>query len=79
MKTVRPTTAFAVIQELIFRDGLRVALSGRDDVTLEPILAFITRHVTDPRFGQMASNVAGVIIGMLPTVDLRQGVNAEFA
>ena len=60
---VRPSTTFALIQELIQRDGLQIALSGRDDVTLEPILSFLVRHVTDPRFGEMASDVAGVIIG----------------
>jgi U3 small nucleolar RNA-associated protein 15 len=62
---VRPSTTFALIQELIQRDGLQIALSGRDDVTLEPILSFLVRHVTDPRFGEMASDVAGVIIGKL--------------
>lgn len=63
---VRPSTTFALIQELTQRDGLQIALSGRDDVTLEPILSFLVRHVTDPRFGEMASDVAGVIIGGLP-------------
>jgi U3 small nucleolar RNA-associated protein 15 len=52
-----------LIQELVHRDALRVALSGRDEVTLEPILAFLSRHVTDPRFGEMAAEVAGVVIG----------------
>ncbi|WVQ85835.1 hypothetical protein IAT38_008003 [Cryptococcus sp. DSM 104549] len=60
--SVKPTTTFALIQELIHRDALRIALAGRDDVTLEPILNFLARNVTDPRFGEMASEVAGVII-----------------
>ncbi|OCF58551.1 U3 small nucleolar RNA-associated protein 15 [Kwoniella mangroviensis CBS 10435] len=63
-KTVKPTTTFALIQELIHRDALRVALSGRDDVSLEPILSFLLRYVTDPRFGEMASEVVGVIIDL---------------
>jgi hypothetical protein len=62
-QNVRPSTTFALIQELIHRDGLRIALSGRDETTLEPILVFVVRHVTDPRFGELASEVAGVIIG----------------
>ena len=61
---MRPATTFALIQELIVRDALRIALSGRDDVTLEPILSFLARHITDARFGEMASEVAGVIIGL---------------
>jgi U3 small nucleolar RNA-associated protein 15 len=56
---------FALIQELIQQDALRIALAGRDDVTLEPILSFLVRNITDPRFGEMASDVAGVIIGEL--------------
>ncbi|KAK8850439.1 hypothetical protein IAR55_004357 [Kwoniella newhampshirensis] len=79
-KSVKPTTTFALIQELIHRDALRIALSGRDDVTLEPILTFLARHVVDPRFGEMASEVAGVIIdiytpilGQSPTLDEMMG------
>ncbi|WVN89670.1 uncharacterized protein L203_104900 [Cryptococcus depauperatus CBS 7841] len=75
-KNVRPTTAFALIQELVHRDALRIALSGRDDVTLEPVLNFIARHITDPRFGEMAADVAGLILdiytpilGQSPTLD----------
>ncbi|KAG8959706.1 hypothetical protein FRC03_007623, partial [Tulasnella sp. 419] len=48
-KTVPPTTAFSVIQELIHRGGLRIALSGRDDVLLEPVLQLLLKNVTDPR------------------------------
>ncbi|WOO82519.1 U3 small nucleolar RNA-associated protein 15 [Vanrija pseudolonga] len=61
-KTVRPTTTFALIHELVQRDALRVALTGRDDVTLEPVLAFLARHVTDPRFGESAADVVGVLV-----------------
>ncbi|RSH85203.1 hypothetical protein EHS25_005010 [Saitozyma podzolica] len=67
-KNVRPSTTFALIQELIHRDGLRIALSGRDETTLEPILVFLVRHVTDPRFGELASEVAGVIIDLYTPV-----------
>lgn len=58
-----PTTTFALIQELVYRDGLQSALAGRDDVLLEPILRLLLKHVTDPRFGGLACDVAGLIIG----------------
>jgi U3 small nucleolar RNA-associated protein 15 len=61
---VPPATTFALIQELVYRDGLRTALAGRDDVLLEPILRLLLKYVTDRRFGNMACDVAGVIIGM---------------
>jgi len=88
-KQVPPTTTFALIQELIYRDGLRTALAGRDDVLLEPILRLLLKYVTDPRFGGIACDVAGLIIemytpvlGQSPTIDslflrLRRKVEAE--
>ncbi|ETW83976.1 hypothetical protein HETIRDRAFT_313064 [Heterobasidion irregulare TC 32-1] len=62
-KQVPPTTTFALIQELIHRDGLRSALAGRDDVLLEPILRLLLKHVADPRFGEMVCDMAGVVVG----------------
>ncbi|PSR77279.1 hypothetical protein PHLCEN_2v7972 [Hermanssonia centrifuga] len=89
LKQVPPTTTFSLIQELIHRDGLRTALAGRDDVLLEPILRLLLKHVSDPRFGGMVCDVAGVVIemytpvlGQSPLIDtlflrLRKKVAAE--
>lgn len=57
-------TKFAVIQELIHRDGLRSALSGRDDVLLEPVLALLVKYVHDPRFGELVCDVGSLVIGV---------------
>jgi U3 small nucleolar RNA-associated protein 15 len=88
-KNVMPTTAFSVIAELIHRDGLRTALNGRDDVMLEPVLALLVRHISDPRFGEMACDATGIVIdmyasilGQSPLIDrlfeqLRKKVNQE--
>ncbi|KAI0081767.1 WD40 repeat-like protein [Panus rudis PR-1116 ss-1] len=88
-KQVLPETTFSLIQELIHRDGLRTALAGRDDVLLEPILRLLLKYVTDPRFGEMVCDVAGVVIemyspvlGQSPLIDtlflrLRKKVAAE--
>jgi len=67
-KNVPPTTAFSLIQELIHRDGLRSALAGRDDVLLEPVLRLLVKHVTDPRFGEMVSDVSSLVIEMYTPV-----------
>ncbi|KAG7449156.1 Trp-Asp repeat-containing protein [Guyanagaster necrorhizus] len=67
-KNVPPATTFALIQELIHRDGLRTALAGRDDVLLEPILRLLVKYVTDPRFGEMACDVASMVIEMYASV-----------
>lgn len=63
LQQVPPTTTFSLIQELIHRDGLRTALAGRDDVLLEPILRLLLKYVSDPRFGEMVCDVAGIVIG----------------
>ncbi|KAH9951591.1 WD40 repeat-like protein [Amylocystis lapponica] len=67
-KQVPPTTTFSLIQELIHRDGLRTALTGRDDVLLEPILRLLMKYVADPRFGEMVCDIAGVVIEMYTPV-----------
>ena len=86
-----PSTTFALIQELIHRDGLRTALSSRDDVLLEPVLRLLLKHVADPRFGDMVCDVAGVVLdmyapvlGQSPLIDalfvrLRKKVDVELA
>ncbi|KDQ64546.1 hypothetical protein JAAARDRAFT_117566 [Jaapia argillacea MUCL 33604] len=67
-KQVPPATTFSLVQELIHRDGLRSALSGRDDVLLEPILRLLLKHVTDPRFGEMVCDIASLVIDMYAAV-----------
>jgi U3 small nucleolar RNA-associated protein 15 len=61
---VPPTVTFSLIEELVHRDGVRIALSGRDDVLLEPVLLLLIKHLSDPRFGEMVCNVACIVIGM---------------
>ena len=55
-----------MIQELIHRDGLRNALSGRDDVLLEPVLRLLVKHVADPRFGEIVCDISMLLIGKHP-------------
>lgn len=42
--------AVSLIEELIARDGLRVALSGRTPPTLQPLLNLLLSSIDDPRF-----------------------------
>lgn len=65
-ENIPPVTTFSLIQELIHRDGLRSALSGRDDVLLEPVLRLLVKHVTDPRFGEIVCDISMLLIGELP-------------
>jgi hypothetical protein len=75
---VPPATAFSLIQELKHRDGLRIALAGRDDVLLEPILHLLLKHVADPRFGQLVCELAGTVISMCACMVLARYAHGSF-
>lgn len=62
-KDVTPATTFALMEELVRRDGLAIALANRHDVSLEPVLSFLVKHVTDARYCTLAADVASVLIG----------------
>lgn len=62
-QSIPPTISFSLITELIHQDALRSALSGRDDVLLEPILHLLVRYISDPRFGELACDVATIVLG----------------
>jgi U3 small nucleolar RNA-associated protein 15 len=48
----------AVLEELGKRRGLTIALSNRDEETLEPILSFTVRYITRPQFSSLLIGVA---------------------
>ncbi|SPO28971.1 related to UTP15 - nucleolar protein, component of the small subunit processome [Ustilago trichophora] len=81
-KGVSPTVTFGLILELIHRsprgsaDGLRRAIAGRDDVTLEPVLRFLLRHAANPNYVDLVCDTLNVIvdtyasvIGQSPLID----------
>lgn len=69
-KEVPPSVTFALLAELRDRssadgslDGLRRAIEGRDDVTLEPLLRFLLRQSSNPSYTSLVSDCLNVIIG----------------
>ncbi|GAA6047740.1 hypothetical protein JCM3770_001754 [Rhodotorula araucariae] len=68
---VTPATAFALMDELIRRDGLPIALANRTDITLEPVLSFLVKHITHPRYCTLATDIASVLVDIYtPTLGL---------
>ncbi|TIA84980.1 hypothetical protein E3P99_04096 [Wallemia hederae] len=61
-KKAAPTTLFALLLELINRNGLKQAVAGRDDVGLEPLVSTLVKWIVDPRFTDIAVTVASTII-----------------
>ncbi|KAI8449218.1 WD40-repeat-containing domain protein [Phakopsora pachyrhizi] len=65
---IPPNITFQLIRELIHRDGLHQALSEKNEATLEPILRFLIKHFTDPRWFTIASDVLNCIIELYNSV-----------
>lgn len=57
LKTRNPLVVVTLLEELCRRNALVVALSGRDEVTLEPLLAFLSRYVSSSRYARLIIQV----------------------
>lgn len=44
---------------------------------LEPILSMLVRHISDPRFGEMACDVAAIVIGI--SLSLAFGIHQTYS
>lgn len=62
----RPEVVFAVVEELVARGGLTLALRGRDSESLAPIVYFLGKHISDPRYSKDANTIAHEILDMYP-------------
>lgn len=76
LATKNPIIVVTVLEELCRRSGLTIALSGRDEVTLEPLISFITKYFNHPRYSNIVVQVAHRLIdvyasvfGMSDTID----------
>lgn len=59
-----PEIVVSVIEELVQRHGLRIALQGRDQQSLQPVVAFLARQVTSPPFAPTLIGVANLLLDM---------------
>ncbi|GAA5905871.1 hypothetical protein JCM8208_003363 [Rhodotorula glutinis] len=77
---VTPATAFALLDELIRRDGLPIALANRTDLTLEPVLSFLVKHIVHPRYSTLAADIASVLVDIYtPTLGLSPLIDTLFS
>lgn len=56
-----PTEVVTVLEELLQRQGLQRAVAGRDEATLEPLLSFLARYATNPRYASVLVDVCLVV------------------
>merc|ERR1712038_1342645 len=63
-----PRAIVAVLEELGRRRGLVTALSNRDEETLEPLLAFTTRFISNPMYTPLLVGVANQLCDIYSNV-----------
>lgn len=68
LHTRNPLVVMTVLEELSHRSGLTIALSGRDETTLESLLAFIARYVAHPRYARLLVQVAHRLLDLYASV-----------
>ncbi|KAI9906970.1 hypothetical protein PsorP6_003562 [Peronosclerospora sorghi] len=61
LDTRSPVIVASMLEELRLRSGLKRALGGRDEESLEPLLAFLIKYVTDPRYASLLLHVCGIV------------------
>lgn len=71
-----PLTALTVFVALRHRSALREALAGRDEVSVQPVLRWVARHVVDPRYAAVCVDVS---LHLLDLYGEFVGASAELA
>jgi U3 small nucleolar RNA-associated protein 15 len=76
LETNNTVVIYSLLDELVHRKGLFIALSGRDEISLQPILAYLAAHITDPRYTNLLIDIThalldiyGPVLGQSPAVD----------
>ena len=64
LKTRNPIIIVTMLEELSRRCGLNIALSGRDESSLEPLLSFCARYVSNPRYAVLVIQVVHNILDL---------------
>lgn len=68
LKTRNPLVVITVFEELCRRSGLTIALSGREDVSLEPIVSFCARYINNPRYSRVLIQVTHKVLDLYANV-----------
>jgi UTP15 C terminal len=59
--------------------GLLIALGGRDEASLEPLLAFLARHIANPKYASLLIDVAHAVADTYSSVlGESEGINELF-
>jgi U3 small nucleolar RNA-associated protein 15 len=64
LETTRPAVIVGMLRELLHRGGLLIALGGRDETTLEPLLVFLVNYVAAPQYSALLITVCRSVIDL---------------
>jgi len=67
-RKIAPPRVISLIVELARRDGLKFALSSRDAAGIIPILNFIVRNICNPRYSNILTDVANLLLDIYTPV-----------
>jgi|TARA_B110000091_G_scaffold213317_1_gene262303 U3 small nucleolar RNA-associated protein 15 len=64
--TREPGVITALLEEMVARgdDALKAALGGRNDVRLEPLMAFLIKYVTMPKYSKLLVRICEKVLTM---------------
>lgn len=62
-KPFNPVSIVSMLEELVHRNGVRIALAGRDEEAVIPLLEFLAKYITHPRYSKILLTVTNIVIG----------------
>lgn len=68
LQTQNPIIITTLIEELCKRNGLTIALSGRDETNLEPLLTFITHYINHDRYNKLLCQITHKILDIYSSI-----------
>lgn len=57
-------TVLTVLTALRHRSAMRAALAGRNEITVQPILGWVCKHITDPRYVSICVDAALLLLDL---------------
>jgi len=64
LKTKNVVVIVSMFEELMRRSVLDIALQGKDEFGLKPILEFILEHITNPRYREVLVDVTNMLLDL---------------
>jgi U3 small nucleolar RNA-associated protein 15 len=68
LQTHDPVIVVSVLQELVLRDGISIALANRNEETLLPILLFLIKYIQNPKYTNFLLDICAIFLDMYSSI-----------